>query len=54
MQKEIPFFLTKAQVVLTQDKNAQDAKNRSVAEIARLRFERSLQAERQKDLDMEK
>ena len=51
MQQETPFFLTKAKVVLTQDRSALEAKNRSVAERARLRFERSLLAERQKDLD---
>lgn len=51
MQKEVPFFLTKAQVVLTQDKSALEAKTQSVVENARLRFERQLLAERQKDLD---
>ena len=53
LQKEAPFFLSKAQPVLTQDKNAHDAKNKSVAEQYRLRFERALLAERQKDLDHE-
>jgi len=54
MQKDVPFFLNKAQPVLTMDKNALDAKTNSVVENARLRFERSLLAERQKDLDYEK
>ena len=53
MQKEVPFFLTKAQIVLTQDKSALEAKTQSVVENARLRFERSLLAERQKDLDLQ-
>jgi hypothetical protein len=54
MLNEIPFFVRNAKVVMKRDQDAINAKNKSAVENARIRFERGLLSEKQRDLDHEK
>lgn len=53
MQTEIPFFVKNAKVVMKRDQDTINAKNKSAVDNARIRFERGLLSEKQKDLDHE-